>query len=107
MSTPITPAWANPSPAGLSGMAVSSEPMSATNIAPDSPEAGKAIDLLVKDHLNSPDLPPLSFMLASRGAPAAEKLCRVILDKSKDKKAQAFACLGLAQVARKKAEDNA
>ena len=33
----MTPAWANPRPAGLSGMAVSREPMSATKTAPDRP----------------------------------------------------------------------
>ena len=33
----MTPAWAKPSPAGLSGMAVSSEPISATKTAPDRP----------------------------------------------------------------------
>ena len=33
----MTPAWANPRPAGLSGMAVSSEPIRATNTAPDRP----------------------------------------------------------------------
>jgi hypothetical protein len=75
------------------------------NIAPDSPEAGKAIDLLIKDHLNNPELGPLSLTLASQGSPAAEKVCRAVLDKSKDKKAQAFACLGLAQLAKGKAEN--
>ena len=35
--TPTTPASTMPSPAGLSGTAVSSEPMSATKTAPDSP----------------------------------------------------------------------
>ena len=35
----MTPAWAKPSPAGLSGTAVSSEPMSATKIAPESPSS--------------------------------------------------------------------
>ena len=35
--TPMTPAWAKPRPAGLSGIAVRSDPMSATKSAPDSP----------------------------------------------------------------------
>jgi hypothetical protein len=78
--------------------------LTVVNLAPNSPEADKAVALLLRHHGSDEKLGQAGMELASQQAPGAEKLCRGVLEKGKNKKAQAFACLGLAQLARSKAE---
>jgi hypothetical protein len=78
--------------------------LTVVNLAPDSPEADKAVALLLKHHGNDAKLGQASMELVEQQAPGAEKLCRGVLDKSKDMKAQALACLGLAQLVKSEAE---
>jgi hypothetical protein len=83
--------------------------LNVVNLAPDSPEADKAVTLLLKHYGNDEKLGQACMELTKGQTPTgenppAEKLCRAALDKGKDKRVQAYACLGLAQVLKGKAE---
>jgi AhpC/TSA family len=79
--------------------------LTAVTLAGDSPEADKAVALLLAHHGNDKKLGQACMELADQQAPGAEKLCRAVLEKGKDKKAQVFACLGLARLTKSKAEN--
>jgi hypothetical protein len=68
------------------------------------PEANKAIDRLVKDHIDSPKLGAVAASLVYSGSPNAEKLLRTILEKNTHKDVQALACLSLGQMLKRQAE---
>jgi len=72
--------------------------------APASPEAAKAVDLLIKDHLNNDKVKALGPRVTYLPTPAAEKLMRSLLDKADGAEAQAKACNTLAQLMKSKSD---
>ena len=69
---------------------------SASSVAPSLAKAGgEATDLLLQDHLNSPQIGNLSAILARNESPAAEKALRIIMEKSMDKNVQGTAGFNL------------
>jgi len=73
--------------------------------AESAPEAEKAVNLLIKEHLNSAKVGNL-IQMASRQTmlPPGEKLIRAVLEQSKDKDNQGRACYALAQLLKHHAE---
>jgi len=65
--------------------------------APFAPEAGKAIDRLIQDHIQSDKLGPVCPAMVYSPSPAAEKLFRAVLESNPHKEVQGQACFGLAQ----------
>ncbi len=63
-----------------------------------SPEAGKALDLLAQSHAASDKLAGVCQRAGSIGGPAAERLLRAVVEKNPKRELQAHACLGLAQL---------
>jgi hypothetical protein len=64
------------------------------------PDADKALDLLVTNHIDSPKLGTVCQTLVYANSPDAEKKLRTVLEKSPHKEVQGRACLSLAQYLR-------
>jgi hypothetical protein len=71
---------------------------------PTAPEAAKAVDLLVQNHLKDPKLTALTFRLARSPSPAGEKLLRALVEKGVDRNQQGQAALALADNLKSQAE---
>jgi hypothetical protein len=61
------------------------------------PQAGKAIDLLIQDHIQSDKLGPVCQSLVYSQSPQAEKLLRAVVEKNSHHQVQGLACFSLAQ----------
>src|SRR5262249_5666151 len=68
------------------------------------PEAEKAVDLFLKDHVGNDKVQRLCAMLANAHSATAEKFLRGVLEKSDKEKVQAQACLSLGQFLKNKAD---
>jgi hypothetical protein len=56
-----------------------------------------AVDLLLKHHLDNPQIGMLCFQLGQQGTPGSEKLLRSVAEKSKSDEAKGIALLSLGQ----------
>ena len=70
------------------------------------PSSDKAVDLLIKHHLQRRQLAAVVRFLAFYGGGAAEKLFRAAIDRSRDSETVAWAHFGLAQRLRLKAQQS-
>ncbi len=76
----------------------------ALNIGQGTPAADKAIDLLLKNHIESKRLGQFCMFLGMSGSPGAEKVLRAGAEKNPEKGVQAQATLSLAQLLKRKTE---
>src|SRR5262249_39649419 len=75
-----------------------------SGVADAASEADKALDLLVKDHIDSRKLATVCRTITNSGTNRVESLLRKILDKSPHKDVQGTACMSLAEYLKGKAE---
>jgi hypothetical protein len=68
------------------------------------PGGKPAMDILLRDHLQSPKMVGVVQFLMYSGLPGAEQHLRDVLEKNPDKNVQGMACFGLAQVYKRQAE---
>jgi len=64
----------------------------------------KAVELILKEYVDDPDIKELALGMAGTGSSSAEKLLHGLLEKSTNPKIQGVATLGLAQVSKAKSE---
>jgi hypothetical protein len=69
------------------------------------PQVDKAMELLVKDHVDSPKLGTAAAMLVYFGSNQTEKWLQTILNKNPHKDVQAMACLSLGQYLKRRVGD--
>jgi hypothetical protein len=62
------------------------------------PAASQAVDIILRDFVDSPKLGPVCQSLADSPSPSAEKLLRTVLDKNQNREVQAYACFSLGQL---------
>jgi len=68
------------------------------------PTATAAMDLLLRDHLHSPKMKVMAQVLTYSSTPDADKHLLALLEKNTNKDVKGMACFGLAQVYKRKAE---
>jgi hypothetical protein len=71
----------------------------------DKKRGDKAVDLLLKHHVDNEKVGPICEMLASNNSPVAEKLCKGLIEKSMNKKVQAYAYYGQARILQNQAKE--
>src|SRR5262249_46445913 len=69
------------------------------------PESGKAMDALLKDHIQSDKLGHAAEQLGASGGKEAEKVLRAILEKNPHREVQALATFGLASLLKSRTEE--
>ncbi len=68
------------------------------------PHYGRALELMLRDHLDDARLKQACKAVAYRQSPAAESFLRMALEKGRSREARGMACLGLARYLANKAE---
>jgi hypothetical protein len=71
------------------------------------PESGKALDVLLKDHVTSPKLGPVCQSLMYSPDPEADRLLRSLMEKNPSHEVQAQACYSLASRLKEHAQEAA